>query len=71
MGRWERISEQVAALSSEEREAMMDQFEALLAGDPDFELTDEQWKELERRMKEPAAYASKAEVAAAFAAFRE
>jgi hypothetical protein len=70
MGRWERISEQVAALPDDEREAVMDQVEALLGGGQESDLTDEQCAELERRMREPAVYASEAEVASALAAFR-
>lgn len=70
MGRWERISERVAALSDEEREVVLDAFEALLDEDESSDLTDEQWAEIERRMKEPPEYATDEEVAAAFAAFK-
>jgi hypothetical protein len=53
MGRWERISERVAALSENEREAVLDALEALLDEDAPSDLTDEQWAEIDRRIKEP------------------
>lgn len=54
MGRWERISEQVAALPDAEREAVMDRVEALLGLEADTgELSPEQVAEVERRLMNP------------------
>lgn len=68
MGRWERISERVAALSDEEREAVLDDFEARLAeASADGLLSDEQYAEIERRVANPGRILTREESAAVLA----
>jgi hypothetical protein len=70
MGRWERISERVAALPEAEREAVLDDFEARLAVNDADPLTDEQYAELDRRLANPGRILTREESALALARLR-